>query len=228
MTGFANKGSQKWLQIAVNRKPGLLLEALRESGALSQGTELRWTSPLENDANKSFQEYRDNEALRKAGIQVSGLNKPLKEFWPKRGPVWDAIGVTSEGVSLFVEAKAHIPEAASPSTKASPESLKLIKKSLEDARRWYAPKGTADWSCHFYQYANRLAYQYFLKRLNGIPSALVFLYFLNDADMHGPTSVEEWCGAAHLIHAVLGAPKDLKSYGVYHAFLDTKLLRDAV
>jgi len=41
-------------------------------------------------------------------------------------------------------------------------------------------------------------------------------------------SEEEWNGAVRLIHAVLGLPKDLRSYGVYDAFLDAKLLQDAV
>jgi hypothetical protein len=129
---------------------------------------------------------------------------------------------------MFIEAKAHIPEAASPETKASPVSRKLIEQSLTKARRHYAPKASADWGIHFYQYANRLAYQYFLRELNGINSTLVFLYFLNDHDMGGPKSEEEWHGASHLIHAVLGVPKDLTPYGVFSVFLDTRLLQDTV
>jgi hypothetical protein len=163
--------------------------------------------------------------LKKAAI--AELRKPLQSFWPPRGPVWDAIGITSEGSPLFIEAKAHIPEAASPATKASPTSRKLIDQSLTDARRFYAPRAAADWSGLFYQYANRLAHQYFLRRLNHIPSILVFLYFLNADDMLGPTSEKEWHGAVRLIHAVLGIPKDLTSHGVFEAFLDTRLLQDA-
>jgi len=142
--------------------------------------------------------------------------------------VWDAIGITSEESPVFIEAKAHIPEAASPATNASPESRKLIKQSLEAARQFYAPRATSDWSSFFYQYANRLAYQYFLREMNGIKSTLVFLYFLNADDMLGPTSEEEWRGASHLIHAVLGVLKDLTAYGVFDAFLDTRLLQDTV
>ena len=65
--------------------------------------------------------------------------------------MWDAIGRTSDGVAIFVEAKAHIPEAASPGTRASPESLKLISSSLEEARHWYAPKANANWTDTFYR-----------------------------------------------------------------------------
>lgn len=219
MKGFAGAGSQKWLQIAVNRKREILLDALRESGAVDGQTQVTWHSPLEEE---SFREYRDDAALKKAAINK--LREPLHEFWPSRGPVWDAIGVTSKMGSLFVEAKAHIPETTSPATKASPDSKGLIDQSLAKARSFYAPKATAAWSSVFYQYANRLAYQYFLRERNQLRSTLVFLYFLNDNQMHGPTSKEEWKGAVSLIHAVLGISKDLSSHGVFDAFLDTKLL----
>ncbi len=220
---FANAGSQKWLQIAINRKPELFLGALQQSGAVGRQTSVTWYSPLEAD---SFREYRDGVALAKAGI--TQLKEPLHSFWPPRGPVWDAIGIISNDGPLFVEAKAHIPEAASPATKASPVSRRLIDESLAKARRFYAPGATAAWNSIFYQYANRLAYHYFIKELNHKQSTLVFLYFLNADDMHGPASEEEWRGAAHLIHAVLGIPKDLTSHGVFDVYLDTRLLQDAV
>jgi hypothetical protein len=223
---YASAGSQRWLQVAVNRKPQLLLGALQRSGAIGPRVSVTWHSPLEKD---DFKEYRDRKALDKAGIDTANLKKPLEQFWPVRGPVWDALGITSEGFPLFVEAKAHIPEVASPGTKASSlTSLNLIKQSLNEARRFYAPKAEASWSDVFYQYANRLAHQYFLKRVNDVPSSLIFLYFVNADDMNGPMSEEEWHGASRLIHAVLGVPKDLRPRGVFDAFLDTRLLQDAV
>ncbi len=225
MTGFAAAGSQRWLQVAVNRKPKLLLGALQRSGAIPQRAALTWSSPLENE---NFQEYRDGKALEKAGIARASLKKPLQEFWPARGPVWDAVGITSEGRSLFLEAKAHIPEAASPATRATSASLELITKSLGEARRFYAPGATATWNNLFYQYANRLAHHYFLTEINGLRSALVFLYFVNADDMLGPMSEEEWHGAVRLIHAALGLPKDLTRYGVFDAFLDVRLLQDGL
>jgi hypothetical protein len=84
---FANAGSQCWLQIAVNRKPQLLLSALRRSGAIGPRASVTWHSPLESD---EFREYRDRAALAKAGI--TDLKKPLDSFWPARGP----IGMRSE------------------------------------------------------------------------------------------------------------------------------------
>lgn len=218
---FASAGSQRWLQVAINRKPELLLGALRRSGAISPRVSITWQSPLEPE----FQEYRDGNALEKAG--VVNLKKPLQDFWPSRGPVWDGLGITSDGCPLFLEAKAHIPEAASPASRASPTSFQMIQRSLHEARRYYAPRATATWSNLFYQYANRLAHQYFLRKLNGVPSTLVFLYFVNADDMLGPMSEEEWNGAVRLIHAALGLPKDLKRYGVFDAFLDVRLLQDS-
>ena len=186
---FASAGSQRWLQLAVNRKPQLLTSALQRSGAIGSRASVTWNSPLEAD---DFREYRDRTALLKAGVGVPNLKKPLEQFWPARGPVWDALGLTSEGHPVFVEAKAHIPEAASPATKATAAaSQDLIERSLCEARKFYAPRATANWSKLFYQYANRLAHQYFLIRLNDVPSALVFLYFLNADDMLGPMTKEE-------------------------------------
>ena len=152
--------------------------------------------------------------------------RALNDFWPPRGPVWDAIGRTTEGVAIFVEAKAHIPEAASPGTRASLTSLELISRSLEEARRWYAPKANASWTGTFYQYANRLAHHYFLREVNKVPSALVFVYFTYDPDMRGPESECEWHGAIRLLHAALGLPAQLEHRGVFDVFLDVRRLQD--
>jgi hypothetical protein len=212
--------------VAVNRKPQLLLNSLRRSGAIGPRISVTWRSPLEADG---LREYRDGVALSKAGVVTSTLKRPLADFWPARGPVWDALGTTSDDRPVFVESKAHIPEAASRGTGASAtSSRKLIERSLGDARRFYAPRATAVWSNLFYQYANRLAHQSYLRRLNAIPSVLVFVYFLNADEMLGPMSEQEWQGAIRLIHAVQGVPKDLRSHGVFDAFLDARLLQDAI
>jgi hypothetical protein len=194
---FAEAGSQRWIQVAINRRPDLLLNALREAKAVADSTTIRWASPLEADG---CCEYRDGVALKRAGVDALPI-RALSEFWPARGPVWDAIGSTSDGAAVFVEAKAHIPEAASPGSRATPQSLKLISQSLEEARRAYAPKSKANWTGTFYQYANRLAHHYFVNRVNRVPSVLVFLYFINAPGMNGPESKSEWRGAVRLLHA---------------------------
>jgi len=221
---LASKGSRKWLQIAINRKRDVLLEAMRLSGAVAATGSVQWTSPVEREG---FKEYCDSAALDRAGIK--GLKGSLSEFWPARGPVWDALGITSDSHSLFVEAKAHISEAVSPPSMASSDHSKnLIAASLEKARRFYAPRSAAAWGPVFYQYANRLAHHYFLTKLNDIPSTLVFLYFVNATDMQGPASELEWQGAIRLIHCVLGLPENLQRHRVFDVFVDVKLLRDSL
>lgn len=141
MEKFASAGSQRWLQVAVDRKPQLLTSALQRSGAIGQRVTVTWRSPLEGD---DFPEYRDAAALEKTGIGSSNLKKPLETFWPMRGPGWDALGITSEGQRIFIEAKAHIPEAATPATKATATgSLDLINRSLREARSFY-PKSNSE------------------------------------------------------------------------------------
>lgn len=215
-------GSQRLLQGAVERHPEALLRALRKGGAVGSRETVEWMSPRELDG---YKEYRDGAAL--AQLRVPPLRTPLRSFWPPRGPVWDALGVTSDGRRILVEAKAHIPEAASGETKASDASRKVIERALAETRRHLAPRSKADWTRPFYQYANRLAFQYFLRELNGIPSALVFLYFINATEMDGPTSEKQWHGAIRLIHAVLGLPKDLSEFGVHEAFVDARKLMAA-
>ena len=91
---FAHAGSQRWLQVAVNRKSQLLLSSLQRSGAIGPRSSVVWKSPLDLDG---FREYRDQKALDYVGISSAKLKKPLGEFWPARGPVWDGLGITSEG-----------------------------------------------------------------------------------------------------------------------------------
>lgn len=103
--------------------------------------------------------------------------RSLSDFWPNRGPVWDAVAKVGTAASLFVEAKAHIAEAASPPSKATPASLAKIERALAEARAFYAPDSTADWHRVFYQYANRLAHHYLLAHINGNDSRLGLLVF---------------------------------------------------
>jgi hypothetical protein len=113
-------------------------------------------------------------------------------------------------------------------SQATPASLALIVKSLEEARRSYAPRATADWHRVFYQYANRLAHHYLLSRVDQLRTVLVFLYFTNAPGMDGPEHDAEWKGAVRLLHAALGLPAHLESHGVFDAFVDVRQLQDAV
>ena len=68
---------------------------------------ITWRSPLRSD---DFAEYRDADFLKVVGLEEwSGA---LAEFWPQRGPQWDALGVSNQGDVLLVEAKAHLAVAS--------------------------------------------------------------------------------------------------------------------
>lgn len=219
----ASKGSQRWLQLAVSQAPELLDEALRRAGAITKNDSVTWKSPLRDEG---YKEYRDASALRKLGIATLP-GRPLQDFWPPRGPVWDALGISDKGLKILIEAKAHIAEAASPPSKATPESLELIRRSLAEARTWYAPKAKAEWSENLYQYANRLAFQYLLHKQNAISSRVVFIDFVNASDVGGPESEAAWKGATQLMHALLGLPADIERFGVFHAYVDVRKIAAA-
>ena len=213
------KGSQKWLQVLVNSKPELFACQLAPAIALSPDDEIHWLSPLRAD---QYAEYSDEDFLELVGAKLR--QAPLNRFWPRRGPVWDALGRTDRGHVLLVEAKAHIDELVSPPTAAGPESASRIRESLDATKRFLLSSSPHDWSGTFYQYTNRLAHLYLLRELNGVPAHLVLLYFINAADVHGPSSREEWEGALRLLHRVLGVGRHKLSPYVIDAFVDVKEL----
>ena len=195
----ATRGSQKWLQLLVNQTPHLLDSAIAPHLSLSPTDKITWLSPLATDR---YAEYRDDAFLKKLEPPVARV--PLADFWPLPGPQWDGLGRTSRGESLLIEAKAHIPELLSPPTRATGRSLTDIRDSLERVKRAIGSRTGADWTRTFYQYTNRLAHLYFLRTLNRVPAYLVFVYLLNDTDMCGPKTAEEWAGALRLVQAQLG------------------------
>jgi hypothetical protein len=215
-----HKGSQKWLQVLVNNSPEVLNAILREQVSLSGNERISWLSPVKDD---DYAEYRDKSFLDRLGIILP--NRQLTDFWPSRGPVWDGLAKSDTGKIFLVEAKAHIPEAVSSGTGAGPESLKLIRKSLTETKKYLGSKSTNDWSSTFYQYTNRLAHLYLLRVLNDIPVYLVFVYFLNDREMNGPATAAEWQGAVELLHTYLGIRTNRLSDYIIDVFVDVRDLR---
>jgi hypothetical protein len=214
---MAKRGSQMWMQRLVNQSSAALNNAI---GAAIQSTDpnsIRWVSPLATDG---YVEYRDEVALQRLGIELK--DRPLKSFWPRRGPVWDGLGRTGDGQILLVEAKAHIGEAVSPPSRATPQSKALIDKSLRELKDYIGGNPDADWSGTFYQVTNRLAHLYLLRTLNNIPAHLIFLYFVGDEDMDGPMSVDEWKGAISLLEAYLGVRRHKLSQYVHHVYYDVR------
>jgi hypothetical protein len=188
----ASKGSQRWIQWAVNCAPHLLDEQIGVGP-------IDWRSPLVSD---QYAEYRDRAFLEL--LDVTLAKRPLEMFWPKGGPQWDALGRAKSGEAVLVEAKAHLNGLYSPASAASEPSLARLQLALREAARGLGVANGFDWSKQFYQYANRLAHAYLLNVLNGVPARLVFVYFVGDADVSGPASRSEWEQAISTVHGALG------------------------
>ena len=154
----APRGSQRWLQLVVNRCPKLIDNAIGEAIGLGQGETIEWLSPLESDC---FREYQDQAFLDR--LCNRPRHRQLNDFWPQRGPVWDGLAKTSCGRSLLIEAKANIPEFDSSPTDASLKSRRKIEDALQETRGFLRITSKTDWTKCFYQYANRLAHLYYLK-----------------------------------------------------------------
>ena len=197
----ALRGSQRWLQLAVNRCPELIDDAITRGLNLGQSETLRWISPLESEG---FLEYRDHKFLE--ALEITPQHRQLSEFWPAGGPVWDGLARTRRGRYLLVEAKANVPEFDSSPTRASGRSLTKIGEALSETRSFLRVAADTDWTRCFYQYANRLAHLYFLRELNRIDAILVFVYFTGDTTVPGrnPVSREGWGTAIGLATHHLG------------------------
>ena len=213
----AVKGSQQWIQKLVNEKPDLLNTPIRSQLDLSCTEKITWLSPIAHD---EYAEYRDQAFLDLLGIKL--LKVPLSDFWPSRGPVWDGLGKSDSGNVFLVEAKSHISEVLSPKTGAGVKSLRQINKSLNEIKTFLHSKSEHDWASIFYQYTNRLAHLYLLRALNEVPAYLVFLYFVNDKDMNGPKSVDEWIGALSLLKSYLGVSRHRLDKYIADIFIDVK------
>jgi hypothetical protein len=212
----AKKGSQKWIQLLVNEKPELLNSEIRKSFRLSDSETISWLSPLEED---DFAEYRDQDFLDRLDVKLERVH--LAEFWPARGPQWDALGRSSSGKLFLVEAKSHISELVSSSRVKDDRSAERIMRSLADTKRDLGTKTELDWSKCFYQYTNRLAHLYLLRK-NQLSAYLVFVYFVNDSEMKGPGTVDEWRGAIKLLHACLGIERHKLKKFMADTFIDIK------
>lgn len=186
------RGSLKWIQRAIEHRPDLL----QPRGIAP----ITWRSPLRQD---EFAEYRDGDFL--ARLDLSHLSTALADFWPARGPQWDALGLSASG-PVLVEAKAHIGEFRSPPSSASEASLRRIKAAFAQARQGLGC-ADQDWTQTYYQYANRLAHLWWLRQ-NGVEAWLLMVGFLGDRDMKGPGSAVLWREAYRAADMALGLPPD--------------------
>ena len=215
-----DKGSLKWIQRVVNDSPPLLSKPLKTHLGLPENVNIEWLSPIKKDG---YAEYRDQAFLDLLNIEPP--KRPLKDFWPGQGPQWDASGRIGDKAYFLVEAKGHISELVSASQSKSGASRSLINKSLNETKEYLKLNPCIDLSKGFYQYFNRLSHLYLLRKLNGIPAYLVFVYFIND-HTHIPISKEEWSGALKLMHTLLGTNNHTFQEYVIKVFIDVEKLMD--
>jgi hypothetical protein len=185
------RGSQKWLQRAVNRDVRLLDSLILLK--LPDATTITWRSPLADD---HYAEYCDGEFLER--VEAGGFTAELAKFWPGRGPQWDGLATTDAGDILLVEAKAHVEELCGPATRASPASRARIEAALKTAAMSIGAEPRAPWSSVFYQLANRIAHLHFLRK-HGSKAWLVLANFVGDDDVRGPSSAAQWEAAYRVV-----------------------------
>jgi hypothetical protein len=198
-------GSLRDLQIIINEKKKFLDDEI--SKVTGKQMNIDWKSPLMAD---NYAEYRDKDFLERLGIEHKKLEYHLNDFWPTNGPQWDALGVNGDEI-ILVEAKANIPEMVSKGTGAnSIQSIKKIRESLNEVKKYLNISGTIDWSGTFYQYTNRVSHLYYMREKNKIKTNLLFIYFINDVTVDGPKTKDEWLGAIKTMECYLGLNKKHK------------------
>lgn len=210
------KGSQKWLQVLVNQYPDLIN---RKIGATVGERDIEWLSPLAADA---YAEYRDQSFLDRLGVSLDSV--PLETFWPELGPRWDGLARTQTGKILLIEAKSRIGEMGSKLLAKSPVSQERIRASLIAAQRGLGASPEGKWAASYYQYTNRLAHFYLLRKLNGFPAHLIFLYFVNDPTVKGPTSAAEWQQSFDKVRKALGLDEYPLSPYIHDLFFDVSTI----
>jgi hypothetical protein len=212
-------GSQYWLRFAINNARPVINRELAATTEAPADEEIEWISPLPPD----FKEFQDQEFLDKLRLKLPKVQ--LNQFWPRGGPVWDALARTEKERIFLIEAKAHIPEINSPESGASSPSLKQIAKSLNETRTYLDADPIIDWTRTFFQYTNRIAHLYLLRELNAIDAYLVNIYFLNDKRMNGPSTIAEWKGALALLKTHLGVTRTKLSPFMKDLFIDIEELK---
>ena len=217
------RGSLKWIRLAVNSRQELLDREIKACFGLPDDEKLQWVSPLARD---EYVEYSDQDFLKILGITLT--KTPLSEFWPKRGPSWDALALTRANPRrvLLVEAKAYTGELKSGGCRARPAAEEKIRDALRETQSFLEVNPERDWMAEYYQYANRLAHLYLLRRLNDIDAYLVYVCFLNDTEMGGPTIKAEWATAIAEVERKLGILNHKLSEFVGHIYIDVNKLQE--
>jgi hypothetical protein len=206
------RGSQHWLQKLVSDRDCRLNESV--CSAIGHNSDsLEWLSPLQSD---DFAEYRDGDFVSRLGLDP---RTPIEDFWPRNGPQWDGLAKTQSSFVL-VEAKSHLLELASPRCGAGQRSFTRISRSILETQLFMNASPKIEWTGTGYQYANRIAHLYFLRKLNDIDAHMVFLCFANDPTIDRPVSVDQWKGALQFLDVLLGIRNNRLSRFIHHVIID--------
>jgi hypothetical protein len=220
--GLAFKRSQLQIQIAVNRhRDELEAQTLKALPSLAETEpELDWRSPLEADR---FREYYDGRMLDR--IERSDLREALRDYWPQRGPRWDALAVvrSSRGEwlgPLLVEAKSYPAEMLS-SCKAEGDRRARIEEQLRATREYFgvAEEFASAWTDGLYQLANRLAFLRFFEKEVGAAWLLIVCVVSDPTAPGGGTGEREWEPEIASKEKLLGLT-DGSVQGMGHVFIE--------
>jgi Dual specificity phosphatase, catalytic domain len=217
---WAARGSQLQMQLYVNRHSDLLTATIFERVAdlRERATSLDWRAPLA----PRLTEPQDAAFLH--ALDLDHLAPRLTNFWPARGPVWDALAVVElrggHG-ALLVEAKSHPAEiygggsqAGATGTEKALAARAKIERALiatqralglreRDAGRWMKPlRPNTPGHSSVYQTANRYAHLVWLRE-QGVETWLVHLLVVEDPTFE-PTTRAEWEQALPLVERDLG------------------------
>lgn len=219
-TGRAYAGSQRQIQTYVNERTTALNSAIAQSLSKYHLDEkdIQWVSPLVADM---YTEYRDAEFLQCVGL--ASVAPRLSEFWPRRGPCWDALA-RIDGGCLLIEAKSHVLEIYGGGCGASPRSKQKIQIALNATKAWLGVSSDFDWTGRLYQSANRYASLYFLREVVGVQAYLINVCFVGDP--RTPTTREVWDPAIATVGRELGLVREVP-YSTT-VFLETELTTPAV
>jgi hypothetical protein len=213
--GIAEQGSRLYLQqYMINGKDKLAEMIIAASPSLltfvEDKTKIVWKSPLEES---EFYEYRDDflEVLDLKKETYDEAKVKLGGFWPKNGPQWDGLavvnGINGQKGFLLVEAKAHLAETKSDLKAESPISIDMINKSIIRTQEHYNIQPN-NWTKHYYQLGNRIAYVFFMNEILNIPTWLVLINFTDGK--YKKTDLQEWLKHYNQIYTNMGIHQDCK------------------
>lgn len=195
--------SRKWTQMLINQHEDQMNTLIKEKIHVDESEKIQWLSPLASD---HYSEYFGQGYLDLLGLETQ---EKLSDFIPRLHFPWSAIGRSSSGKIILVDAKSKIDEFVSYGANLDrwEDSKELILKSLNSTKKYFMYGGTGDWLNRFHQYSLRLMNLYWLKVVNELDVYVVFLNYLNDEK--GVATVDEWEASYDLVHSYFG----LNSWG---------------